>query len=253
MGDFVARSRNKVSWAFAVSVLVHAALFAVLLPGVSFVPPPSSPILVEFLIEPPDLDPEPEPASPEQKRERSTDQQDSPGSTLIDSPDTNPVSSAPTPSESREMDQSSVLPEPDSRLRPRQTTLDPRPISPPAPTRETQALRSILCLRLKGQERTAYKCDDAPSMISVPVTAVAAEAEKNASAQHSAELVQSNLKTSYVEQLIARNREIPSSMLDGIDNSIFGVSDGRDPNAKRIRNGQRPYWEDELRRDLERN
>ena len=69
--------------------------------------------------------------------------------------------------------------------------------------------------------------------------------------QHTATLAASDRKDSYAEQMMARNSDIPADFLDGIDNTIFQESDGRDPNARRIRNGERPDWERDFRKALE--
>lgn len=69
-------------------------------------------------------------------------------------------------------------------------------------------------------------------------------------------LAKSDRKDSYFELMMDRNANIPSTLPggpDGIDNKIFLDRLDRDPDVERIRNGQKPSWEDDLRRDLARN
>ena len=129
-----------------------------------------------------------------------------------------------------------------------QQALPPR--APQGPSREQAAVRSILCLRLKGQDRVRYGCPSAPENVQQGWAEASTQVTKEISERYVASLASKDLKSTYFERWQARNDVIPLTMPGGIDNGIFAESDGRDPSAERIRQGQRPYWDAEYRRAL---
>lgn len=246
MGEFIGQALVKRYWKFAASGAVHILAFAVIYPQIDFRREMAQPILVELVFDVP----EPPPALPPPPNRPEVAEEVPPLLPVEPLENSQPASTKPKPESVSPI----IAQQPIHTHRPPPLqSAAPRgdQTSPPVGSNGVRAVHSILCLRMKGAEREQYGCDESREPASSYVEVLPNSEEARILDQHVDQLSLTNRRESYLEKMMDRNYQIPATMPGVDDNTVFQESGGRDQNAVRIRNGERPYWENDLRKDLE--